>query len=455
MELLDKKEGKGPHSEQNRNVKRSQRSHNCGARKGAAFQEDTQEQEGLSNHITENAKSPARNQGRGNRMQESGDFNRMHKKKVFISQKEQIQVEGFQNLAASDKSLTASLLDLSCTSSSSDTSFVYRPQIVRESPRKEVPSQTVPKSTREQQYEPTMKDLVRNQTATIDFPDPSPRSPQNTGTQPSVQQSPMLDVRKEKRATPKDIAIEPGKLLVVEISALKGERLKNVEGMFMGKQDPYLKVFLGGEVRTSSVCTNGGKAPDWKGQKLHPFTIDFESDEATIALQVECWDEDKKRDKLIGRGALEFKLTGGVYESIDEVLLKTEGTKGKDAGRVQVRVVATPSRQDKKAGASTLSITKERQTKNEIDGQARGNTAIIVSNKATPQGCCSLLEDTSTSALLLNSAALKVKCLRGKGLHKVAAMGFSQDPYLKLIVFAGATGKRMRSASATGHAAHT
>jgi hypothetical protein len=158
MNHLDKKKKlKRPLSQQNRGK------HN----------RDTQKEKRSANHkqkdsatvknraINGNGEYPGRDQGHRN-VQETKDFNRMNNKKVFLSQKEQIQMEGFEKLVASDDSLTASLLGLSCSSfNNDDTSFVYhtqtvreRPyhtQIVRESPQKTEMSQTFPESGRGQQ----------------------------------------------------------------------------------------------------------------------------------------------------------------------------------------------------------------------------------------------------------------------------------------------------------------
>jgi hypothetical protein len=217
-----------------------------------------------------------------------------------------------------------------------------------------------------------------------------------------------------------------------------------------------LKVFLGDEVRTSNVCTKGGKDPDWNGQALRPFIIDFESNEARITLQVECWDEDKKHDKLIGKGALAFNLIGGKYKTIVEAILKTEEAKGKDAGKVQLQIVAMPTTKKSKDGqtkkvplrwqgdASTSTLFKsedaQQATKEESGRKDTVVNEIEVSaingeTKATHQHS-PLLEDISASPpLSLNTTILKIKCLMGKGLYKVAAIGFSQDPYLKFSIF--------------------
>ena len=63
-------------------------------------------------------------------------------------------------------------------------------------------------------------------------------------------------------------------------------------------QDPYCKVYLGGQYQRSSTCQSGGKDPHWNDRMF--FTVPFGTDPM---MKVEVMDNDAFEDDVIGYGA--------------------------------------------------------------------------------------------------------------------------------------------------------
>lgn len=60
-------------------------------------------------------------------------------------------------------------------------------------------------------------------------------------------------------------------------------------------QDPYVRIYFGGQQYKTSVCKEGGRNPSW----TETFTFNNATD---TNLRVEVWDDDIGNDDLIGAG---------------------------------------------------------------------------------------------------------------------------------------------------------
>jgi hypothetical protein len=63
-------------------------------------------------------------------------------------------------------------------------------------------------------------------------------------------------------------------------------------------QDPYCKIYLGGQYQRSSTCHSGGKNPHWNDRFF--FTIPYGTDPF---LKVEVMDNDAIEDDVVGYGS--------------------------------------------------------------------------------------------------------------------------------------------------------
>ena len=63
-------------------------------------------------------------------------------------------------------------------------------------------------------------------------------------------------------------------------------------------QDPYCKVYLGGQYQRSATCQSGGKNPHWNDRMF--FTLAYGTDPM---MKVEVMDNDAFEDDIIGHGA--------------------------------------------------------------------------------------------------------------------------------------------------------
>lgn len=96
---------------------------------------------------------------------------------------------------------------------------------------------------------------------------------------------------------------------------------------FLGKMDPYVIIYYGGQKLLSSVHIAGGKNPQWADILQFQVTPDRQ-------MTFEVWDKNKKVDDFVAQG----------HENITDVLFKSGNyTKkiplmynGKDAGFLNV-----------------------------------------------------------------------------------------------------------------------
>ena len=70
------------------------------------------------------------------------------------------------------------------------------------------------------------------------------------------------------------------------------------DGTPLYTQDPYCKVYLGGQFQRSQTCQSGGKNPNWTDRMF--FTIPYGTDPI---MKVEVMDNDAFEDDIIGFGS--------------------------------------------------------------------------------------------------------------------------------------------------------
>ena len=90
----------------------------------------------------------------------------------------------------------------------------------------------------------------------------------------------------------------------LQVAVLECRSLKKMDGRF-GQNDAFVTVDVDGEAHTSSTVHDGGAAPRWDGGAGELLT--FRPPKEPNALVVQVWDEDDKKNQLIGTEHVSLK----------------------------------------------------------------------------------------------------------------------------------------------------
>eukprot|EP00343_Euplotes_focardii_P011142 CAMPEP_0205830842 /NCGR_PEP_ID=MMETSP0206-20130828/42295_1 /ASSEMBLY_ACC=CAM_ASM_000279 /TAXON_ID=36767 /ORGANISM="Euplotes focardii, Strain TN1" /LENGTH=256 /DNA_ID=CAMNT_0053134865 /DNA_START=24 /DNA_END=791 /DNA_ORIENTATION=- len=109
----------------------------------------------------------------------------------------------------------------------------------------------------------------------------------------------------------------------LSLRVLRGRNLTNMD--MLGKQDPYVRVTVGGMTKKTQVIKKGGKDPEWTEY------LDFETDGKVDSIAIEAKDADPLKDDLIG--TVELPLDELINRGAKEHWYTVQ-RKGKDQGEV-------------------------------------------------------------------------------------------------------------------------
>jgi hypothetical protein len=166
--------------------------------------------------------------------------------------------------------------------------------------------------------------------------------------------------------------------VIVSVTVLKGNDLKNVESFFRGKQDPFLKFKLGGIEAQTEPHMDGGQVPDWKGQ-VCKLEIPVYPDGTEPGMLVECWDFEKsKKHKLIGAVTIKLPKRASRQEFENPTWYELMDAKGNSkCGQVELGICLVENNASESSKQSEAVVPPNE----ELNACAMSNREIASGNK--------------------------------------------------------------------------